>query len=180
MEIGKKAIADLRGDVDKLKIHIHKTGFQAEEIARENGTLKRIIDNRNAEIDGLVVRNSDLEKKNEMQAEENRNIAYSIKQIKEEKLKLELECEKIHSLLDANIANLKTIEKEVRVLESTSSKLDKSVGEAERDNQQLLAQLKAKETSITKLGKTLEGMEVKTETQRDKNAQLENQTKRLG
>lgn len=29
MEIGKKAIAELRADVDKLKIHIHKTGFQA-------------------------------------------------------------------------------------------------------------------------------------------------------
>lgn len=78
MDVAKKAITELRTDIDKLKIHIHKTGFQAEEVARENNTLKRIIDNRNGEIDGLVGRNSELEKRNETQLEENRSVAINV------------------------------------------------------------------------------------------------------
>ena len=67
-----------------------------------------------------------------------------IKQLKEEKAKLEAECERLHALLDANVLALKNTEKEGRVLESNNAKLDNTLAQAEKDNQQLLVQLKAK------------------------------------
>lgn len=68
MDINKKAIADMRADIDALKVQIHRTTSQAEETLRENTTLKRMIENRNGEINGLIAKNTELEKKNELQA----------------------------------------------------------------------------------------------------------------
>ena len=46
MDINKKAIGDLRTEIDSLKMQIHKVNTQIEETARENNTLKRMCDNR--------------------------------------------------------------------------------------------------------------------------------------
>ncbi len=44
-------------------------GAQVEETLRENGTLKRMCENREAEIGNLVSSNRELEKSNELQQE---------------------------------------------------------------------------------------------------------------
>lgn len=46
MDINKKAICDLRSEIDCLKMQIHKVNAQIEETGRENNTLKRMCDNR--------------------------------------------------------------------------------------------------------------------------------------
>ena len=46
MEVNKKAIGDLRGEIDGLKMQIHKVNAQIEDANRENNTLKRMCDNR--------------------------------------------------------------------------------------------------------------------------------------
>jgi peptidoglycan hydrolase CwlO-like protein len=46
MDINKKAIGDLRTEIDSLKMQIHKVNSQIEETGRENNTLKRMCDNR--------------------------------------------------------------------------------------------------------------------------------------
>lgn len=69
----------MRSDIDSLKLQIHKTSTQVDETLRENTTMKRVIDNRNNEITGLLAKNTELEKRNELQAEENRNISFNVK-----------------------------------------------------------------------------------------------------
>lgn len=64
MDINKKAIGDLRSEIDSLKMQIHKVNTQIEETARENNTLKRMCDNREFEISTLMNSNRELEKTN--------------------------------------------------------------------------------------------------------------------
>lgn len=64
MDINKKVIVDMRGDLDALKTQIHFSSTQIEEAMRDNSTLKRMCDNRNAEIASLMANNRELEKKN--------------------------------------------------------------------------------------------------------------------
>jgi len=46
MDISKKNLAELRSDVDGLKMQIHKASVQIDDTVRENSTLKRMCDNR--------------------------------------------------------------------------------------------------------------------------------------
>jgi peptidoglycan hydrolase CwlO-like protein len=46
MDINKKAIGDLRTEIDSLKMQVHKVNAQIEDTQRENNTLKRMCDNR--------------------------------------------------------------------------------------------------------------------------------------
>jgi peptidoglycan hydrolase CwlO-like protein len=64
MDINKKAVCDLRTEIDTLKMHIHKVSAQIEDSNRENNTLKRMCDNREFEINSLINSNRDLEKSN--------------------------------------------------------------------------------------------------------------------
>lgn len=64
MDINKKAIGDLRAEIDALKMQIQKVSSQIEEANRENNTLKRMCDNREHEINTLVNSNRELEKSN--------------------------------------------------------------------------------------------------------------------
>ena len=102
-----------------------------------------------------------------------------IKQLKEEKIKLEAECERLHSLLDSNVQNLKNAEKEARVLENTNNKLDNTLAQAEKDNQKLLEEMKLRETSLQKTQKNLDDLGAKTESMKGKNKQLEGECTRL-
>ena len=64
MEVNKKAIGDLRGEIDSLKMQIHKVNAQIEDAGRENNTLKRMCDNREHEIATLANSHRELEKAN--------------------------------------------------------------------------------------------------------------------
>ena len=64
MDINKKAINDLRSEIDSLKMQIHKVNTQIEETQRENNTLKRMCDNREFEINSLMNSNRELERTN--------------------------------------------------------------------------------------------------------------------
>lgn len=99
--------------------------------------------------------------------------------MKEEKIKLEAECERLHNTLDANVQALKDAEKEARVLESTNNKLNNTLALAERDNESLLVQMKERESSMMKTQKNLEDLASKTNVMKDKNRQLDNECGRL-
>ena len=81
MDINKKAIGDLRSEIDNLKIQIHKVSLQVEDTLRENSTLKRMCDNRELEITSLLNGNRELEKSNDLQQEENKSLAISVSTI---------------------------------------------------------------------------------------------------
>ena len=44
--MNRKNIIDLRGEVDNLKMQIHKCSVHIEDILRESAGVKRTIDNR--------------------------------------------------------------------------------------------------------------------------------------
>ena len=100
MEINKKNISELRNEIDNLKIQIHKVSVQIDDTIRENATLKRMCDNRENEIESLMSSNREIEKKNELQLEDNKNLTVQLKQLKEERNKNENECERLNKLLD--------------------------------------------------------------------------------
>lgn len=54
----------------------------------------------------------------------------------------------MNKLLDESLAALKQLEKEARQLESTNAKLENVLGQAEKDHQRLLDELKAKENTV--------------------------------
>lgn len=55
--MSKKNLAELRNDVDSLKMQIHKVTVQIDDTVRENTTLKRMCDNRETEISTLMASN---------------------------------------------------------------------------------------------------------------------------
>ena len=134
MDINKKNITELRNEVDSLKIQIHKASVQIDDTIRENATLKRMCENRENEISSLMASNREIEKNNELQLEENRNLTLNLKQLKEERNKNEEECERLNKLLDESINTLKQLEKEARHLEASNTKLDNILLQAEKDH----------------------------------------------
>jgi peptidoglycan hydrolase CwlO-like protein len=89
IEISKKNLAELRNDVDTLKMQIHKVSVQIDDTLRENGTLKRMCDNRETEIAALIASNREIEKCNEVQIEENKNLNQTLKNLKDERNRAE-------------------------------------------------------------------------------------------
>ncbi len=76
--------------------------------------------------------------------------------MKEERCKNENECERLNKLLDDNISTLKQLEKEARQLESTNSKLENVLLQAEKDHQQFLEELKNREKVVSSTNKKIE------------------------
>lgn len=68
-------------------MQIHKVSVQIEDTLRENSTLKRMCENREQEISSLMTSNREIEKANDLQQEENRNLSVNLKQLKEERTK---------------------------------------------------------------------------------------------
>ena len=60
MDISKKNLAELRSDVDGLKMQIHKASVQIDDTVRENSTLKRMCDNRETQIAALIASNREI------------------------------------------------------------------------------------------------------------------------
>ena len=50
LDMSKQNLNRLRSEVDELKMQIHKVSIQIEDTVRENSTLKKMCDNRSAEI----------------------------------------------------------------------------------------------------------------------------------
>jgi DNA repair exonuclease SbcCD ATPase subunit len=69
-------------------------------------------------------------------------ISTQVKGLKEERKRLEEDCDTLSALLDENILNLKNLEKQVRNQESTNARLDKTLRQAENDNNKLVSELK--------------------------------------
>ena len=134
MELSKKNLTELRSDVDNLKMQIHKVSVQIDDTVRENSTLKRMCENRESEIAALMASNREIEKNNEVQAEENKNLALTLKSLKEERNRAEEEAERLNKLLDESINTLKQLEKESRQLEVSNSKLENILSQAEKDH----------------------------------------------
>ena len=64
-------------------------------------------------------------------------MALNIKALKEERKKIEEECDALSSELDGRVAKLKALEKEVRSSESGNTRLEKTLYQAEKDNTKL-------------------------------------------
>jgi hypothetical protein len=58
--------------------------------------------------------------------------------------------------LDESLSALKQLEKEARQLESTNSKLDNVLVQAEKDHQQLIEELKNREEVVSTTNKKIE------------------------
>ena len=104
--------------------------------------MKRMSDARAGEIQNIRYQIKAAEGKNERANDENRGLSVTVKGLKEERKRLEDECDNLSALLDANIAKLKTLEKQVRNNESNNARLDKTLHQAESDNQKLVTELK--------------------------------------
>jgi chromosome segregation ATPase len=115
-----------------------------------------MCENREVEITSLVNTNRELEKNNELQQEENKNLTINLKQLKDERTKNENECERLNKLLDDSLSTLKQLEKEARQLESTNCKLENVLTQAEKDHQQLLEELKTREQVVGSTNKKIE------------------------
>ena len=143
-EIDKNSIIDLKEEIDILRMQLQKANIEIDELMRENTGMKRMADARAAEIQNIRYEIKGLENKNDRSHQENKDIASTIKVLKEERKKLEDKCEDLDTLLDANIAKLKSLEKQVRNSESTNARLDKTLHQAENDNVKLVGELKQK------------------------------------
>lgn len=59
-------------------MQIHKVSVQIDETIRENSTLKRMCENREAEIASLMASNREIEKNNEEQQEQNKTLSVTV------------------------------------------------------------------------------------------------------
>ena len=80
-----------------------------------------------------------IDNKNHRTNEENKHLAITVKGLKDERKRLEEECDGLNALLDNNIQKLKNLERLVRNSESVNAKLDKTLHQAENDHQKLIA-----------------------------------------
>ena len=78
--------------------------------------------------------NREIERNNEIQIEENKNLSLNLKNLKEERNRNEEECERLNKLLEESVATLKQLEKEARQLEASNNKLDSILSQAEKDH----------------------------------------------
>lgn len=64
MEINRKNILELRTEIDSVRMQIHKSTVQIEEVIREISNLKRTCENKENEISALLSNHQDLNSKN--------------------------------------------------------------------------------------------------------------------
>ena len=65
-------------------------------------------------------------------------MAVNIKALKEERKTIEEECEELSNQLDSMIGQLKSLEKDVRGTQSNNTRLEKTLYQAEKDNNKLV------------------------------------------
>ena len=79
----------------------------------------------------------------------------------------------MNKLLDDNLSTLKQLEKEARQLESTNTKLENVLLQAEKDHGQLLEELKGRETVVASTNKKIEQLGEEESELKEKIAKLE-------
>ena len=135
---------DLREEIDLLKVNLQKACLHIEELIRENTTKKRMNGARLNEVQQITVEIKTVDNKNQRINEENKNLAITVRGLKDERKRLEEECDGLNALLDSNVQKLKNLERAVRNSESVNAKLDKTLHQAENDHQKLISELKYK------------------------------------
>ena len=96
-------------------------------------------DARLNEMQQITLEIKTIDNKNQRTNEENKHLAITVKGLKDERKRLEEECDGLNALLDNNIQKLKNLERLVRNSESVNAKLDKTLHQAENDHQKLIA-----------------------------------------
>lgn len=76
-------------------------------------------------------------------------------------------------MLDESINTLKQLEKEARQLESTNTKLDNVLLQAEKDHSNLIEELKSREQVVSSTNKKIEQLTEESEDLKEKVAKLE-------
>jgi chromosome segregation ATPase len=132
--------------------------MQIEELIRENTLKKRMNDARLNEVQQITLEIKAIDNKNQRTNEENKSLAITVKGLKDERKRLEEECDGLNALLDSNIRKLKDLERLVRNSESINAKLDKTLHQAENDHQKLIAELKFKNEEAKKAENKLRGI----------------------
>lgn len=79
----------------------------------------------------------------------------------------------MNKLLDDNLSTLKQLEKEARQLESTNTKLENVLLQAEKDHGQLLEELKGREAVVASTNKKIEQLGEEEAELKEKIAKLE-------
>ena len=87
-DIDKNSIIDLKEEIEILRTQLQKANIEIEELMRENTGMKRMSDARSAEIQNIRYEIKGLENKNDRAHQENKDIASTIKVLKEERKKL--------------------------------------------------------------------------------------------
>lgn len=116
----------------------HKCAVQIEDIVRDIHGIRRMCDNREAELSAQMSKNQDLDGKNQQIAEENKLLLNKIKGSKDERNRADQQHQRLQRTLDDNINVLKNLEKDARRLESENSKLQSVLLVAEKDYSNLI------------------------------------------
>lgn len=93
--------------------------------------------------------------------------------MKEERNRLEGECERQRKTLEESIALLKNLERDARSLEATNSKLEKILESAERDHAELVGEMRNREEMMDSAQKKLKNLNLEIEGLKEKTLRLE-------
>ena len=83
----------MRGEIDDLRVQLQKANMLIEELLRGNTNLKRQCDGRSTEIQNFRYQIKDVANKNQRSNDENKSLALNIKGLKEERKRIEGECD---------------------------------------------------------------------------------------
>lgn len=78
LDINRKNIAELRSEIDSVKMQNHKCAVQIEDIIRDIHGIRRMCDNREAELATQMSKNQELDAKNQQIAEENKSLLIKV------------------------------------------------------------------------------------------------------
>jgi hypothetical protein len=93
--------------------------------------------------------------------------------LKEERNRLDGECERQFKTLEESLALLKILERDARTLEATNSKLENILNCAERDHTELVGEMNNREEMMNSAQKKLKNLNLEIEGLREKTLRLE-------
>ena len=83
----------MRSEQDDLKVQLQQHNQQIEDLLKDNTSLQKQIDARHTEMSNIKYQIKDTENKNSRSNDENRALVISIKGMKEQRKRLEEDCE---------------------------------------------------------------------------------------
>lgn len=123
-------------------MQLQKHNQQIEDLLKDNTALQKQIDARNTEMSNIKYQIKDTENKNARSNDENRALVISIKGMKEQRKRLEEDCEHESERLDESMGKIKKLEKDVRSVETDNVKLEKTLHQADADRNKLISEHK--------------------------------------